>query len=103
MNDEIHAIKKNEMWELTNLPTNIRPMAVKWLYKTKYNSNGEIDYFKARLITNVFAPVARLDTIHMIISFSAQNNWKIYQMDVKYVFLNDILKQEVYVEQPQDM
>jgi len=36
----------------------------------------------------------------MIISLLAQNNWKIYQMDVKYAFLNGILEEKVYVEQP---
>ena len=83
---------------------------MKWVYKTKYNPNQEIDCFKARLVAKgykqklgidyfeVFSSVARLDIIHMIISLSAQNNWKIYQMDVKSAFLNGILEVEVYVE-----
>ena len=47
----------------------------------------------------MFAPVARIDTIHLIIALAAQNHWKIYQMDVKLAFLNGYLE-EVYVEQP---
>jgi len=81
------------------------------VYKTKYKSSGEIDRFKARLVAKgykqnpsidyfeVFAPVARLDTIRMLISLSAQNNWKIHQMDVKSAFLNDTLEEKVYVKQ----
>ncbi|RDX66056.1 hypothetical protein CR513_55223, partial [Mucuna pruriens] len=78
MDDEIHAIEKNETWELTNLLVEKRPIGVKWVYKTKYNHNGEINSYKARLVAKgykqklgidyfkVFAPIARLDTIHMI-------------------------------------
>ena len=48
--DDIHAIEKNNTWELVNFPTNKRPIGVKWVYKTKYNPKGEIDRFKARLV-----------------------------------------------------
>mgnify|MGYP004710253943 CR=1 FL=1 len=47
----------------------------------------------------MFAPVARFDTIRMIISLTAQNKWRIYQMDVKSTFLNGILNEEIYVQQ----
>jgi hypothetical protein len=89
-----------------------KPLGVKWVYKTKYKSSGEIDRFNARFVAKgykqksgvdyfeVFAPIARLDTIHMLISLSTQNNWKIHQMDVKSAFLNGTLEEEVYVEQP---
>ncbi|KAI4357505.1 hypothetical protein L6164_001448 [Bauhinia variegata] len=112
MDEEIYAIEKNDTWELTDLPTDKEPIGVKWVYKTKYKPNGEIERFNSRLVTKgykqkpsidyfeVFAPVARLDTICMIISLSAQSNWKIYQMDVKSAFLNGTLEEEVYVEQP---
>jgi len=112
MDEEIHAIKRNQTSELTDLPAYKRPIGVKWVYKTKYKSSGEIDRFKARLVAKgykqklgidyfeVFAPVARLDTIRMLISLSAQNNWKNHQMDVKFAFLNGTLEEEVYVEQP---
>lgn len=47
--------------------------------KTKYNEHGKIDKYKARLVANyteVFAPVARMDAVRMIISLAAQKNWK---------------------------
>ena len=83
MNEEIHAIEKNDTWELTDLLADKKPIGVKWVYKTKYKPNGEVDRFKARLVSKgykqksgidyfeAFAPVARLDTIRMIISLSA--------------------------------
>lgn len=48
----------------------------------------------------VFAPVARLDTIRLVISIAAQNFWSIYQFDVKSAFLHGELQEDVYVEQP---
>lgn len=112
MDEEIHAIEKNNTWELTTLPEGKNPIGFKWVYKTKYNPKGEIDCFKAQLVAKgykqkpdidyfeVFASVARMDTIHMIISLATQNQWKIFQMDVKFSFLNGVLEEEVYIEQP---
>ena len=59
-------------------------------YAQKYG----IDY------DQTFAPVARMDTIRAVLAIAAQNQWPVYQMDVKYSFLNGILEEEVYVYQP---
>ena len=48
-----------------------------------------------------FAPVARLDTIRTLIALAAQRSWKLFQLDVKSAFLNGILQEEVYVDQPE--
>ena len=45
-----------------------------------------------------FAPVERMDTIRDVLAIVAQNQWPVYQMDVKDAFLNGILEQEVYVD-----
>ena len=50
MNEEIRAIKRNNTWELTDLPKGARPICVKWVYKKKTNSDGEIERYKARLV-----------------------------------------------------
>jgi hypothetical protein len=112
IDEEIHSIEKNDTWELTTLSEGKKPIGVKWVYKTKYNKNGEVDRFKARLVAKgykqkpgidyfeVFAPVARMDTARIILSIAAQKKWKIFQMDVKFDFLNGVLEEEVYVEQP---
>ena len=84
---------------------------MKWVYKTKYKENGEVEKYKERLVAKgfaqeygvdynkTFAPVAGLDTIRMVLSITAQQNWKFYQMDVKSSFLNGYLEEEVYVQQ----
>ncbi|XP_058777093.1 aspartic proteinase CDR1-like [Vicia villosa] len=89
MNEEINAIKKNKTLELTELPADKKAIGVKWVYKSKYKPTGEIDHYKARL-----------DTIRMLILISAQNSWKIHQINVKSQFLNGNMEEEVYVKQP---
>jgi Reverse transcriptase (RNA-dependent DNA polymerase) len=75
MNEEIKAIDRNNIWELAELPKGSQPIGVKWVFKKKINAQGEIEQYKARLITKgykqnagidydeVFAPVARMETI----------------------------------------
>lgn len=48
-----------------------------------------------------FAPVARYTSIKSVISLAAQMGWEIHQMDVKTTFLNGVIKEDVYIEQPQ--
>nr|GFB90230.1 hypothetical protein [Tanacetum cinerariifolium] len=103
--------KKNDTWELTTLPKGQKTIGVKWVYKAKKKATGEVEKYKARLVAKgykqkhgidykeVFAHVARLEAIRMIIAIAAQHKWKIHQMDVKSAFLNGLLEEEVYVEQ----
>ncbi|KAG8478853.1 hypothetical protein CXB51_028662 [Gossypium anomalum] len=112
MDEEIVAIRRNNTWELTSLSEGHSPIGVKWVYKTKTNKKGKVEKYKARLVAKgykrrygvdydeVFAPIARIDTIKLLMAIAAQNKWKIYQMDVKSAFLNGYLEEEVYIEQP---
>jgi hypothetical protein len=50
MDEEIHAIEKNDTWKLTNLLENKKAIGVKWVYKTKKNAKGEVQRYKARLV-----------------------------------------------------
>ena len=47
-----------------------------------------------------FAPMARLESIHILMSIACTMNFKLYQMDVKCAFLNGCLNEKVFVEQP---
>jgi hypothetical protein len=112
MNDEIKAIERNKTWQLTELPEGVKAIGVKWIYKTKLNEKGEVEKHKARLVAKgyaqrygtdykeVFAPVARWDTIRSILAIAALNGWNVFQLDVKSAFLHGELAETVYVEQP---
>ena len=50
MDEEIEAIEKNQTWKLVNLPEGKDAIGVKWIYKTKFDANGNVVKHKARLV-----------------------------------------------------
>ena len=58
-----------------------------------YNQKEGIDY------DETFTPIARLEVIRLLLAFACWINFKLYQMDVKSIFLNGTMKKEIYVEQ----
>lgn len=112
MDLEIEAIEKNGTWELVSLPHGAKKLGVKWVYKTKLNESGEIDKYKACLVVKgyaqkygvdyneVFAPVARWDTIRVVLALAAQKGWTVFQLDVKSAFLHGKLNEAVFIKQP---
>nr|GFB04473.1 copia protein [Tanacetum cinerariifolium] len=85
-------------------------ITLKWIYKVKLEKLGGILKNKARLVARgyhqegidfkeSFAPVARLEAVQIFLTLAAHMNMIVYQMDVKTAFLNDILREEVYVRQ----
>lgn len=113
MKEELYMIEKNKTWKLVDRPQDRKVIGVKWVFKTKLNADGSINKHKARLVVkgyaqifgvdylDTFAPVARLDTIRLLLVVAAQKGWKVYQLDVKSTFLNGFLHEEIYVEQPE--
>jgi hypothetical protein len=86
----------------------------KWVFHNKQDEHGVVTRNKARLVAKgcskvegldfkeIFAPVARLDLIHILLAYVTHHDFKLYQLDVKSAFLNGPIKEEVYVEQPPD-
>ncbi|KAL4385834.1 hypothetical protein GQ457_15G015760 [Hibiscus cannabinus] len=113
LKSEISAIEKNGTWFLTDLPSGKHVIGVKWVYRTKFNPDGSIFKHKARLVVkgyaqidgvdygDTFAPVARLDTIRLLIAIAGQLGWNMFHLDVKSAFLNGELEEDIYVCQPE--
>lgn len=109
---EMNSIQSNKTWELSTLPTGHRAIGLKWVFKVKKDAEGNIVKYKARLVAKgyvqregvdfdeVFAPVARMETVRLLIALAAQMNWEVHHMDVKSAFLNGELMEEIYVQQP---
>jgi hypothetical protein len=112
MKEELRSIVDNNTWQLTALPGGHRAIGLKWVFKAKKNPAGEIVKHKARLVAKgyaqrqgvdfeeVFAPVARMETVRALLALAAHNGWHVHHMDVKSAFLNGELAEEVYVVQP---
>ncbi|WVZ50903.1 hypothetical protein U9M48_002109, partial [Paspalum notatum var. saurae] len=112
MLEEITSIEENKTWRLVDPPAGHRPIGLKWVYKLKKDAVGSIVKHKARLVAKgyvqragidfdeVFAPVARLDSIRLLLALAAQEEWIVHHMDVKSAFLNGELEEQVYVVQP---
>ena len=87
------------------------PIGSKWLYKTKFNADGSIDKYKAKLVAkgysqkegidyeDTFTPVAKMNTIRIMIALATKYDWKLHQLDVKLAFLNGDLKEKIYLVQ----
>ena len=109
MKQELQAVEKNKTWELVDLPAGHRPISLKWVFKLKKDEKGVVTKHKARLVVrgfvqqegidfdDAFAPVARMESVRVLLALAAQEGWKVHHMDVKSAFLNGDLKEEVYV------
>ncbi|GJR52040.1 retrovirus-related pol polyprotein from transposon TNT 1-94 [Tanacetum coccineum] len=112
MQEELNEFERLEVWELVPRPDKVMVITLKWIYKVKLDELGGILKNKARLVARgyrqeegidfeeSFALVARLDAIRIFLAYAAHMNMIVYQMDVKTAFLNGILREEVYVSQP---
>nr|GEX84825.1 Gag-Pol polyprotein [Tanacetum cinerariifolium] len=101
-----------KVWELVDKPFGKTVIRLKWLWKNKKNEDQTVIHNKARLVAKgyaqeeginfeeSFAPVARLEAVWIFIAYAAHKSFLIYQMHMKTTFLNDPLKEEVYVAQP---
>jgi hypothetical protein len=112
MEEEVDSIINNKTWSLEELPTGHRAIGLKWVFKLKRNEDGHVVKHKVRLVTKgyvqkegvnfseVFASVARLESVRVLLAIVAHHSWEVHHMDAKSTFLNGDLEEVVYVQQP---
>ncbi|GAA0156508.1 transmembrane signal receptor [Lithospermum erythrorhizon] len=83
MQKEITALEDNGTWSMVELPAGKKALGTQWVYKVKYNSDGSIERFKARLVVfgnhqvecidykDTFAPVAKMVTVRVFLAIAA--------------------------------
>ncbi|GJZ26623.1 retrovirus-related pol polyprotein from transposon TNT 1-94 [Tanacetum coccineum] len=93
-------------------PKDMTIIGTKWVYRNKLDENGVVSRNKARLVAQgynqqeginydeTYAPVARLESIRILLACACALDFKLFQMDVKSAFLNGFTNEEVYVAQP---
>lgn len=106
MNKEIECLKRNDTWNLVEKPKDKKVLDLKWVYTKKADNR-----FKARIVVrgfqqrevleDIYSPVAKTQTLRIMLNYCVQNRLIIDQMDVESAFLNGKVKSKVYVRQPQ--
>ena len=112
MIEEYQSIMKNDVWNVVPRPEGKSVVNSKWIYKIKHALDGSIEKHKGIFVAHGFsqregiyyeenfAPISRYTSIRSILPLTVVMKWKIHQMDVKTAFLNVVVEDEVYVEQP---
>ncbi|GJR57285.1 retrovirus-related pol polyprotein from transposon TNT 1-94 [Tanacetum coccineum] len=112
MQEELNQFIANDVWELVLQPKNMTIIGTKWVFRNKLDENGVVSRNKARLVAQgynqqegidydeTYAPVARLESIRILLAYACALDFKLFQMDVKSAFLNGFINEEVYVAQP---
>jgi hypothetical protein len=111
MQEELNNFTRNEVCSLVERPKQ-NVIGTKWVFRNKQDEHGVVTRNKARLVAQGFtqiegldfgetyAPVARLESIRILLAFATHHDLKLYQMDVKSAFLSGPISELVYVEQP---
>ncbi|GJS82957.1 retrovirus-related pol polyprotein from transposon TNT 1-94 [Tanacetum coccineum] len=112
MQEELNQFIANDVWELVPQPKNMTIIGTKWVFRNKLDENGVVSRNKARLVAEGYnqqesidydetcAPVARLESIRILLAYACASDFKLFQMDVKSALLNGFINEEVYVAQP---
>ncbi|KAM1584397.1 hypothetical protein EV2_038818 [Malus domestica] len=110
MTEELRALKENHTWSLVQLPLGKKAIGSRWIYKTKFKADGSNERHKARLVARgftqtfgvdykeIFAPVAKMNSVRVLLSVAINCGWSLYQMDMKNAFLHGELQEEVYMQ-----
>lgn len=112
MDEELAALRANHTWDLVSRPPGTNIVGSKWVFRTKFHSDGSVERHKARLIAQgftqvsgfdflyTFSPVVKASTVRIILALAVMRNWPLHQLDVKNAILHGILPKPVYMEQP---
>jgi hypothetical protein len=112
LNEDYRSLMENDTWDIVPLPKGRKLVICKWVYRTKYASDGSVERHKHRLVSKgfsqvegiyyneTFSPVAKMNSIRLVLSLASSHKWEVHQMDVKSAFLHEDLQEEIYMEKP---
>jgi hypothetical protein len=109
VHEELENFERNQVWTLVEPPRDVNVIGTKWIFKNKQGEDCEVVRNKARLVAQgfsqvegldfgeTFASVACLEASRILLAFATSKGFKLYQMDVKSVFLNGVIQEKVFV------
>ena len=111
MQAKMDSIVSIGTFKLVHPPHDHKPIGCKWVFHVKRTTTSKISHYKARLVaqgftqkpsidfTKTFTPVAKTDSICLLLTFATANDFEIHQVDVKSAFLNGKLKETIFMHQ----
>lgn len=87
---EIKALEENDIWEVVDLPKGKNAVGSKWIYKIKYQANGEVERFKAKIVAqdynqkedldyhDTFSPIVKMETMRSVITLAVSRGWTLW-------------------------
>lgn len=114
LQSEYDSLMDNGTWKLVKLPKGRKALPCHWVFNIKYHSDGNIERYKARLVAqgnhqefgvdcdDCYAPVARFESLRLVLAIAVINDFVVVQMDVSTAFLNGWLPKgmKIYMRQP---
>ena len=110
MQEEFDSLQDNETWELVLLPSKSKLVQCKWFYRTKMVVNVSYVKYNSNLVDNVFyqfhgveytetfSPVAKMDSIMLVLAIAASKRCEVHHMDVKSDFLHGDVHEDIYMQ-----
>ena len=111
MEEEMTCLTDNGTWELTDLLENRQVVKCRWVYLTRRATQGNITHYRTHLIAKgfsqttginyeeTFAPIARLDSLRLLLLLAANFDMEVHHIDIKSAYLNRDLAEEIYMDQ----
>ena len=109
MQEEFNSLQENETWELVPFPSKRKLVQSKWVYRTKFSANGSDIKYNSMLVskffpqfqrvdyTETFAPVAKMDSIRLVLAIATSKQWDVHHMDVKSGFIHGDIHEYIYM------
>jgi hypothetical protein len=98
MQDELNALAKIGTRKIVVLPSNVKPIGCKWIYKVKHHYDGYTERYKAIFVAkgyyqikgldyfDTYSPVTKLTTVIIVISLASMHHWHLHQLNVNNSF-----------------
>jgi hypothetical protein len=114
MEEELKFMSSNDVWNLVDIPNGVKLVGCKWIHKTKRDSKGNVERFKATLVAKgftqkegvdyneTFSPVSKKDSfkiVRIVMALVAHYDLELHQMDVKTAFINGDLDETIFMAQ----
>jgi len=104
MNRETNCLAKNQTWQLVEKPKGVKILDLKWVFTNKIDNRKKARLVRGfqqdEILEDLYSPVAKVQTLKLLLAYCCQLGLSIEQMDVETAFLNGNIKSEVYVKQP---